>query len=238
MSLKELWAKADLRKIQFVPGPWEKCRKVTWASRMKQRLLKENRSRRQKKKWNKLGKENKVLVPKIMKPKAKESYKQINKVKKRSYKHLQLDTEQNRNKSTKKICPNICAPQSSINTTKSLTSFFHIKNNPRKKKTNPRKFDRYNVKWLQNSTTNENHTDFHYGVSLISKETKQVIGEVTLDRNAKAVWQLKLASNVAALELTFGEDFLVLRVNVEETTKRSFEIRFMYWSKICSHQRG
>jgi len=324
--------KADLRKIQHVPGPWEKCRKLTWASRMKQRLLKENQSRRQKKRWNKpeVNKEHKVPVPIIVKPKVKESNKQIKKVNKRSSKHSQPDMEQkdeenriqkkthsnglyklesvgskeerkdeeeklsmrsstsrkrrknlqtgavkrNRceelktsenkqaqieeiikkgsadkdngskwgrykmkgtslpNELTKKISSNVCTPQSSTSATKSLTSFFHIKNNPRNKKANPRKLTRYNVKWWQNSSTNGTHTDFHYGVSLISKDTKQVIGEVTFDRNAKAVWELELASDAASLEITFGEDFLVLRVNVEDTTKRSFEIRFMHWSKM------
>jgi len=241
MSLKELWAKADLRKIQFVPGPWEKCRKITWASRMKQRLLKETDNQRQKKRWNKpeVGKENKVPVPNIVKSKVKESNKQIKKVKKRSSKHLQLYTEHKDDESRiqKKTHLNSLVKLESVRSKKERKEeeeklSLRSSTSRKRRKANPRKFARYNVKWWQNSTSNENHTDFHYGVSLISKDTKQVVGEVTFDRNAKAVWELELASNVAALELTFGEDFLVLRVNVEDTTKRSFEIRFMHWSKM------
>jgi len=79
---------------------------------------------------------------------------------------------------------------------------------------------------------NNNKTDYHYGISLTSKENKQVCGEVTFNRNSNNVWELQMSNSTTALELTFSEDFLVLCISVRSRRKRSFEIRFMHRSQM------
>lgn len=403
LPLKELWNRADLKKLQHVPGPWEKCRKKTWATRMKRRILKEReiqlaskrikyeieekypkeakrsklkRDEKKKKKQRKQASSRRVkreqpfiekkeqvdnilsnnLEPSNVKDEKNSNVKSSKKrnVSKKSISSiiikqtsiiksdLEEETktniksglkrtldgvealEQRQVKIKRKAAPvssspaapkesdpmlpskpkrgkkkrgftdemmgskrkklksvgdskdcssgkqqsckvssnskasianpkvmkknsdsnltgkvlgtNLGSSQKVTSTAPLLTSFFTPKQPSNSEKSNkvdkPIKLDNCCVKWWKNSTQNNDHIDFHYGVSLVCKESKQIAGEVTFDRNSNSVWEMELASKVAALEITFGEDFLVLRVNVETPIKRSFEIRFMHWSQM------
>jgi len=388
LPLKELWTRADLKKIQLVPGPWEKCRKKTWANRIKRRIMKENETRRDPNKRrrynrseeqkeaeesvanisnsNEKKKKTKNRRKSIVKPEAPkmEEKEQVDKIsskcleqqdhkeevknnstisrkRKGSKKSPSIVSDQKSNKTTeletsntsnrleqhdaniknagaaqklspgelkeeacklpckprrtkKKSRPNgtcnrkskklkvtgqrecegagdnkkhkapktkevrddtksikkvnsfdktperksseICNPEQISSTTTLLTSFFTSKEQNKteklKKHDKPVKLNNCSIKWWENTTNKNNHVDFHYGVSLLCKDSQQVVGEVSFDRNSNSVWEMELASKSAGLEITFGEDFFVLRINVESPMKRSFEIRFMHWSQM------
>jgi len=244
MSLKNLWAKAELRKLQFVPGPWERCRKNTWALRMKRRLLQESERRRlsRKRKYNQIEEEKGHEKIKMgLKLKVKQEVNKNGKHgKKKPFTLDQSNMEQKdqespisrKDKSLKSIgcAPSRMSGKSSTNQN-TIQSSVSLKNR-NKNHSNHVKLSNYHVKWWENSTSNNNKTDYHYGISLTSKENKQVCGEVTFNRNSNNVWELEMSSSTTALELTFSEDFLVLRIRVQSQQQCSFEIRFMHWSQM------
>jgi len=87
------------------------------------------------------------------------------------------------------------------------------------------------VKWVAKTITSHRHTEYHYGCSIIAKANKQVLGGTTFRRYSNSCWDLELATKKEALEVRFGADFLVIRVDVKSPQKRAFEISFMHWSQ-------
>lgn len=87
------------------------------------------------------------------------------------------------------------------------------------------------VKWVAKTITSYRHTEYQYGCSIIAKANKQVLGGTTFRRYSNSCWELELATKKEALEVRFGDDFLVFRVDVKSPQKRTLEIGFMHWSQ-------
>jgi len=87
------------------------------------------------------------------------------------------------------------------------------------------------VEWVARTITSYRHTEYHYGCSIIAKANKQLLGGTTFRRYSNSCWELELTTKKEALEVRFGEDFMVIRIDVKSPQKKTFEISFMSWSQ-------
>jgi len=87
------------------------------------------------------------------------------------------------------------------------------------------------VEWVAKTITSYRHTEYHYGCSIIAKANKQWLGGTSFRRYSNSCWELELTTKKEALEVRFGDDFMVIRVDVKSPQKKTFEIGFMHWSQ-------